>query len=96
MIKVIQECDKRLEEEEGLKEEEIYELKKKKLLAVQNTIYRAMEKNPHIFKIPQLIYRRKKLLKDKQFADTLNKSEDKLSFDCKQNKQDLLIKTKLV
>lgn len=58
MMKIIHSNNKKLRED-NLTKEEIYELKREKLLAVQNKIYLFMEKNGNVFKIPQLTYRRK-------------------------------------
>lgn len=81
---------------ENLTEEKIFDLKKEKLLAVQAMMYRVMEKSHGVFRIPQLIYRRKKILKDKQYADALSKSEEKLTFRAKQSKSENFRKTKIV
>lgn len=69
---------------------------KQKLLAVQKLFYKVMEKNPQIFRISQLLYRRKKLMKDKQLGMTFDKPDERISFTVKKNKFDVIKKTKLV
>lgn len=39
-----------------LSEEEFHRLKKENLLAIQSKFYELMEKNPSIFKVPNLLY----------------------------------------
>lgn len=92
---LIEKNNKKLKEGD-LTDKQIYDLLKEKLLAVQKLFYKVMEKNPQIFKISQLLYRRKKLMKDKQLGMTFDKPDERIKFVVKKDKFNVLKKTKLV
>jgi len=77
----------------NLTKDERYKLRRENLLVIQEKFYEIMEKNPHIFKIQFLLFRRKKLLKEKKYRGFIR--PDKIDYEptieynirCKFSKQ---------
>jgi hypothetical protein len=96
MKQVLQENNKRIREEK-LSPKEIYQLKRINLLAIQDRIYAMMEKNPSVFKIPHLLYHRKKVIKNRGVPEdqTSVKIDPNLKFSKEIRPEVIVKRTKL-
>lgn len=98
MSQILKENNKKICEG-NLTEEQIYALKIKNLLSIQDLFFKVMEQNPLLFRIPHLLYHRKKILKEKQFqgeVSTQKKMDKSLIFSSNLSKAAIIKRTKLV